>query len=86
MTLNEIFKAQGEFTHEQNIQFFVNPTEDTLNLIIETDDEVFRKACLLSYIDFNGSKLDKKFCNTPVIRETLIEILNETADQFRSGL
>ena len=75
-TLNEIFKAQGEFTEDQKSQFFTEMSEDIKQTILETTDVSFRKACLSAMLDYQYN-LDKEFCNQPVIKSTLKEMVKE---------
>lgn len=75
-TLNEIFKAQGEFTEDQKSQFFTEMSQDIKQTLLETTDVNFRKACLTAMLEYQYN-LDKEFCNLPVIKATLKEMVKE---------
>lgn len=81
-TLNEIFKTQGELTEAQKAEFFTNLSEDTKQLIVETEDANFRKVLLSAMLDYTYT-LDKEFCNKPVIKAALKEILKEVNKQMK---
>jgi hypothetical protein len=72
--LIKTYKETGEFTHEQKCEFFITPTKEILNMVIESDDINFRKECLKSIFDFNVN-IDKEFLKNTIITETLIRIL-----------
>ena len=47
------YKQKGEFTHEQKCNYFVSPSNEILDMIINSDDFNFRKTCLMTILDFN---------------------------------
>ena len=81
-TLNEIYKAQGEFTEDQKVQFFTEMSEDIKQTLIETTDVNFRKACLTAMLEYQYN-LDKEFCNGPVIKATLKEMRKEINQKLK---
>ena len=70
--LIEQYKKAGDFTQEQKCQFFINPSNDILNMILESDDFNFRKTCIHAILDYNPDKsISKDFMKNPVIIETM---------------
>jgi hypothetical protein len=74
--LIEQYKKAGDFTQEQKCQFFIKPSNDILNMILESDDFNFRKTCIAAIIDYNVDKdIKKDFMKNPVIIETMRKML-----------
>ena len=85
MNIQDIYKKQGHFTHEQNCEVFINPTQQVLDLIIQSDDMNFRKECLKSIIDYNPNIMEsfirngnKNFLTNPIIKETFKSLLSQS--------
>jgi hypothetical protein len=51
--LIKAYKSSGDFTHEQKREHFVLPSNQILDMILESDDFNFKKACLFAIFDFN---------------------------------
>lgn len=51
--LIKTYKSSGDFTHEQKREHFILPSDQILNMILESDDYNFKKTCLYSIMDFN---------------------------------
>ena len=65
-------KKTGDFTHEQKCRFFIKPSNDILNMILESDDFNFRKTCIHAILDYNPDKsISKDFMKNPVVIETM---------------
>jgi len=85
MNIQDIYKQQGHFTHEQNCEVFIKPTQEVLNTIIQSDDMNFRKECLKSIMDYNPNLVElfikngnKSFLTNPIIKETLKSLLSKS--------
>jgi hypothetical protein len=85
MNIQDIYKQQGHFTHEQNCEVFIKPTQEVLNTIIQSDDMNFRKECLKSIIDYNPDIIqflinngNVNFLTNSIIKETLKSLLSKS--------
>ena len=85
--IQDIYKQQGHFTHEQKCEVFIKPNQEVLNTIIQSDDMNFRKECLKSIIDYNPDIIqflinngNRSFLTNPIVRETLKSIKSESKE------
>ena len=51
--LIKTYKSSGDFTHSQKRDHFILPSNQILNMILESDDYNFKKTCLYAIMDFN---------------------------------
>lgn len=59
--LIKTYKQKGDFTHAQKCNYFISPSDEIVNMIINSDDYNFRKACLMAILDFNPDIVLKKY-------------------------
>ena len=72
--IKDQYRKEGKFTFEQMSEYFLRPSDDVLNMIVESDDFNFRKACLVALFDMNTNDIiltNKDFIRNPVINNTL---------------
>ena len=51
--LIKTYKSSGDFIHEQKREHFILPSDQILNMILDSDDYNFKKTCLYAIMDFN---------------------------------
>lgn len=76
--LIKTYKETGKLSHEQ-LSLFIKPSDEILNMILESDDFNFRKTCLNAIIDSNTDDVIlskyREFIKNPIVKDTLKSIL-----------
>jgi hypothetical protein len=53
--LIKAYKEKGKFTYDEHL-LFRNPTQEILDMVIESDDFNFRKTCVFAIMDYQTNE------------------------------